>query len=63
MGSMPEHRGLEKVYFDISSQKLRNQRGMIFISAHLEAEKLEEQRHNAQLARTLLLHTFALATL
>jgi hypothetical protein len=32
--------------------KLRNERGMICISAHPEAENLEEQHHNAQHAHT-----------
>jgi hypothetical protein len=39
--------------------KLRNERGMICISAHPEAEKLEEQHHSAQHAHTpflLVLH-------
>jgi hypothetical protein len=67
MGSTPGSRGLEKLYIDIISQnvrgfnhkvatiKLRNEREMICISAHPEAEKLEEQHHNAQYAHTSFL--------
>jgi hypothetical protein len=32
--------------------KLRNERGVICVSAHPEAEKLEEQHRNAQHAHT-----------
>jgi hypothetical protein len=35
--------------------KLRNDREMICISAHPEAEKLEEQHHNAQHERSQFL--------
>jgi hypothetical protein len=33
--------------------KLRNERGIMRISAHPEAEKPEEQHHNAQHAHTV----------
>jgi hypothetical protein len=35
--------------------KLRNERGIMRISAHPEAEKPEEQHHNAQHAHTQVL--------
>jgi ribonuclease I len=35
-----------------TTMKLRNEREKICISAHPEAEKLEEQHHNAQHAHT-----------
>jgi hypothetical protein len=44
-------RGGEKA----STIKLRNEREMICISAHPEAEKLEEQHRNAQHAHTVFL--------
>jgi hypothetical protein len=36
-------------------QSTRNERGMICTSAHPEAEKLEEQHHNARHAHTRFL--------
>jgi hypothetical protein len=41
--------------------KLRKKRGIICITAHPEAEKLEEQHHNAHCAHTQF--SVALATL
>jgi hypothetical protein len=38
--------------------KLENEREIICISAHPEAEKLEEQHHNAQHAHTPVLLAF-----
>jgi hypothetical protein len=43
--------------------KLRNERGVICISAHPEVEKLEEQRHNAQHAHTQFLLACACCSL
>jgi hypothetical protein len=40
---------------EVATIKLRNEREMIGISAHPEAEKLEEQHHNAQYAHTSFL--------
>jgi hypothetical protein len=52
MGSMLGPRDSEKLYADIIFQKLRNDRGIIRISAHPEAENPEEQHLNAQHAHT-----------
>jgi hypothetical protein len=43
--------------------ELRNERGIIRISAHREAEKPEEQHHNAQHAHMQFFNLYALAAL